>query len=170
MTILAFLLIFLILAGIVLIYNKMIRNRNRMQEAWSIIDVFLKKRTDLIPALVDVVKGYSEHEKTLLEEITRFRAAGDRQEQIHSANNLTKALGNLIVVVENYPEIKANEHFLELQKQLSGMEGEIEKARRYYNGTVRENNIYLESFPYHIIGIFHFQKGVFFTLDGESKN
>ncbi len=158
------------LIGIVLIYNKMVRNRNRMQEAWSIIDVFLRKRADLVPALVEVVKGYSNHEKTLLEEVTRFRSATKeattQEARMESANGLAKALGNLIVVVENYPELKANEHFLQLQKELSSLEGEIEKARRYYNGTVRENNTYIESVPNNFVAVlFKMEKGLFFTLD-----
>lgn len=161
-------LLLLIATATILVYNKMVRNRNRTQEAWSIIDVFLRKRADLIPALVDVVKGYSEHEQTLLEEITRLRAAAatdNRQEQIDSANRLTKALGNLVVVVENYPEIKASEHFLNLQKQLAAIEGDLERARRYYNGTVREQNTCLESFPWNIIAaLFRFRKGIFFSL------
>ncbi len=171
--IIAIVILVSLLIGFIFTYNHMVKNRNRMREAWSITDVFLKKRADLIPTLTEVVKGYSEHEKTLLQEIARLRSgtmADDQQQQIDSAKKLTKALGNLIVVVENYPEIKANEHFLELQKQLSEIEGEIEKARRYYNGTVRENNTYIESFPFNIVaGIFNFRKGIFFTMDTSEK-
>lgn len=146
-----------------------------MQEAWSIIDVYLKKRHDLAPTLVDIVKGYSQHEQNTLEEITRYRSEAlqaNRQEvQITSESRLTTQLDRLLVVAEKYPELKANENFLNLQKQLSSLENDLEKARRYYNGTVRENNIALESFPTNIIGnLFSFQKGLFFQAGTNEKS
>ncbi|MDR1161839.1 MAG: DUF2207 domain-containing protein [Tannerellaceae bacterium] len=157
---------FLFIAAVYL-YNKLVKSRNRMQEAWSIMDVFLKKRHDLIPNLVDIVKGYAIHERTTLENVTRYRyeamQAGDRQTQIASETGLGELLGRLLVSVEQYPQLTANERFLKLQQQITEMEHELEMARRYYNGTVRENNICRESFPSNIIaGMFRFPKGVFF--------
>lgn len=168
------LIVILVIVAVVIlaaisIYNKMVKNKNHMLEAWSGIDVFLKKRYDLIPNLVETVKEYATHEKSTLEEITRYRsaamAAQTPQEKIESETKLDKALVNLFAVAENYPELKANENFRQLQSELTNLEGEIESSRRYYNGTVRENNIYLESFPANIFaGIFNFKKGDFFEI------
>ncbi len=169
------LIILLILfIGIVYIYNKLVRNRNNMEEAWSIIDVLLKKRHDLVPTLVEIVKGYSFYEKKVLEEITAYRSeaidAKGISSQIKPENELGKALNNLMITAEAYPELKTSEHFLNLQKQLSELETGLERSRRYYNGTVRINNTYQESFPSNIIsGIFDFQKGIFFNLDTSAK-
>ena len=154
----------------VYVYNKLVKFRNLMQEAWSGIDVFLKKRHDLVPNLVETVKAYSAYEKTALEEITRCRSeamqAKRTENQVISENHLGKALNNLFVVVENYPELKANTNFLRLQQQLTDLEHDLEASRRYYNGTVRNNNIYVEKFPSNIIaGLFNFRKGVFFAVD-----
>jgi len=165
--------VILIVAGII-IYNKLVKNKNLMQEAWSGIDVFLKKRHDLVPNLVEVVKAYAAYEKTALEDITRCRSeamqAKDTEAQIASENSLGKALGKLLVVAENYPDLKANVNFLRLQQQLTDLENDLESSRRYYNGTVRINNTYVESFPSNIIAkIFSFRKGVFFTADYSEK-
>jgi len=165
----------LLIICIIYIYNKLIKNKNRMQEAWSIIDVFLKKRHDLIPSLVNIVQGYSLHEKQTLEDVTRYRSealhATDTQSQIAIETGLEKSLGKLLVTVESYPDLKANEQFLKLQQQITEVENELEKARRYYNGTVRENNISLESFPSNVIGsLFNFSKGVFFAAGTSEKN
>lgn len=145
-----------------------------MQEAWSLIDVFLKKRHDLIPSLVDTVKGYSLHEQKVLEEVIRLRSeamqADNTQKQIHSETGLGKSIDRLLVTIEKYPELRANEQFLKLQQQITELENDLEKARRYYNGTVRENNISLESFPSNIIGnLFSFSKGVFFASEASEK-
>lgn len=167
-------LIFLVLFVGIIIYNRLIKNRNRMQEAWSLIDVFLKKRYELVPNLVEIVKGYSTHEQKLLEEVTRYRSetmkTTDTGSRIEGENRLEKALNNLIVTIENYPELKANEHFLKLQEQLVEIETDLERARRYYNGCVRENNIALESFPSNMIGnLFNFDKGIFFASDASER-
>ena len=164
----------LLILTIILVYNKLIRNRNRMEEAWSIVDVYLKKRSDLVPNLVEIVKGYSAHERQLLEEVTRYRTdalrAGDTQAKVASENGLTQALDKLYIIVEKYPDLKANQNYLKLQQQLSEIENDLEKSRRYYNGTVRENNIYQESFPSNIIAnLFGFTKGVFFAADAAAK-
>jgi LemA protein len=141
-----------------------------MKEAWSMIDVFLKKRHDMVPNLVEIVKGYATHEQQTFENITRLRSeamqACDNASRIQSETGLGKALGQLLVVAENYPELKANQNFLELQRQLAELENELSSARRYYNGTVRENNIYAESFPSNIIaGMFNFSQGQFFEIN-----
>ena len=166
-------LVILIIAAII-IYNQLVKYKNLMQEAWSGIDVFLKKRHDLVPNLVEIVKGYSAHEKTTLEDITRYRSeamqAKDTGAQVVSENLLGKALTNLFVTVENYPTLKANVNFLRLQQQLTDLEHDLEASRRYYNGTVRINNTYVEKFPSNIIaGIFNFRKGVFFAVDSSEK-
>ena len=166
-----FLAVLLITAmAVISVYNKLVMLKNRMQEAWSGIDVYLKKRHDLVPNLVSTVKGYATHEQQTLEEITRFRAqamqAQDQGARIASETGLGQALGRLMAVSERYPELKANINFLELQKQLAAIEEELSLSRRYYNGTVRENNIRIESFPSNIIaGMFNFAKGAFFEID-----
>ena len=156
-----FVLLVLIIA---LMYNKLVKLKNHIQEAWSIIDVFLKKRHDLIPNLVDIVKGYAEHEKRTLEELTGFRSEAMKAKnltgRIESENNIGKGLMQIFAVVEKYPDLKANANFLDLQRQLADIENELSMARRYYNGTVRVNNIYIERFPSNIIaGMFQFTKG-----------
>ena len=160
--------------AIISVYNKLVRYRNLMKEGWSGIDVFLKKRHDVVPNLVETVKGYASHEKTTLEDITRYRSeamqAKGAESQIESETQLGRALTKLFAVAENYPDLKANANFLELQKQLSELENDLEKARRYYNGTVRENNIYVEQFPTNIIaGMFKFEKGLFFEIESAER-
>ena len=155
-------------------YNKLVKYKNLMHEAWSAIDVFLKKRHDLVPNLVETVKAYAAYEKTTLEEITRYRSeaiqAKEPKTQVAPENHLGKALANLFVVVEKYPDLKANTNFLRLQQQLTDLEHDLEASRRYYNGTVRINNIYVEKFPSNIIaGLFNFRKGVFFAADASEK-
>ena len=163
-------IIVLLVIIITLMYNKLIRLKNQMQEAWSITDVFLKKRHDLIPNLVDTVKGYTAHEKSILEHLTRLRSeamqANDYANRVESENNLGKAITQFFAVIENYPDLKANENFLDLQHQMVDIENELSMARRYYNGAVRENNIYVERFPSNIVaGMFHFVKGDFYTTN-----
>ncbi len=164
----------LVVLAVVIIYNDLVRNKNRMQEAWSTIDVFLKRRFDLVPNLVDIVKGYAFHEKNVMEQVTLYRTqamqAHDLTQRIESETAFGRAVGNLMVVAENYPTLKANENFLQLQQQLSELEEDLASARRYYNGTVRENNIALESFPSNLIGnLFSFPKGDFYAADPSEK-
>jgi len=172
----------LILVGVVLItifvvisiYNKLVGLKNRKEEAWSGIDVFLKKRHDLIPSLVETIKGYAAHEKQTFEDVTRCRFqamnAQGQNAQMESEAGLGKALGRLMVVSESYPDLKANVNFMQLQKQLAQIEEELALSRRYYNGTVRENNIYIERFPSNMIaGMFNFKKAVFFEIDKSEK-
>lgn len=152
------------------VYNKLVRLKNMMQEGWSGIDVQLKKRYDLIPNLVNTVKGYATHEKEVFENVAAMRSVGINaktvKEQEQAENQITQALGRLFAVAENYPELKANTNFIDLQAQLSQVENDIQMARRYYNGTVRENNITVESFPSNIVAnMFSFRKGDYFELE-----
>lgn len=158
----------------VAIYNKLVKLKNLVAEGWSGIDVQLKKRYDLIPNLVETVKGYAAHEKETFENVTRARAAAQQANTVEgqqaAEKNLSGALMNLIAVAERYPELKANTNFLELQAQLTQVEGDLEKARRYYNGTVREQNTLIESFPSNIVAnMFSFAKSVFFELENPAE-
>jgi LemA protein len=168
------LVIFSALVFAVVIYNKLVRQRNLMQEGWSGVDVQLKRRHDLVGNLVESVRAYMTHEKSTLEEVIRARAmsqnAADVGESSRAEGFLTQALGRLFAVAENYPEIKAGANMSQLQDDLGMLEDEIQKARRYYNGTVRDMNILVESFPSNIIAqMFSFTKGVFFELENEAE-
>jgi LemA protein len=169
-----------LIAGIVVVvgfiiatYNGLIRLRNLCDNAWSDVDVQLKRRYDLIPNLVSTVKGYASHEKEVLENVTKARAdattAKTPGEQSKAENMLTGALRQLFAVAENYPELKANTNFLDLQKNLSEIEDDIQNARRYYNAVVRDNNIKVESFPSNLVATtFGFKKREFFEMaEGE---
>ncbi len=133
------------------VYNRLVRLSNYVEEAWSGIDVQLRKRHDLIPLLVSTVQGYAGHEKKLLEAITSLRVQGMSASGVRESEKaeveLSKALGKLFVVIENYPELKASQNFLELQRDISRVENDLQKARRYYNGTVRNYNILVGQFP-----------------------
>ncbi len=158
------------------IYNKLIKLRNLVDEAWSGIDVFLKKRYDLIPNLVETVKGYASHEKETLENITKARSqaigANSVEDKQAAEQNFNRALMNVLALSENYPELKANTNFQQLQSELTSIEGDIEKARRYYNGTARDYNIVKESFPSNVVAnSFNFQKYPFFEIENaEERN
>lgn len=156
------------------IYNRLVKGKNLVAEGWSGIDVQLKKRYDLIPNLVETVKGYAAHEKETFESVTRARAAAQQATTVegHQAaeKQLNNALMNLIAVAERYPDLKANTNFLELQGALAAIEGDLEKARRYYNGTVREQNTLIESFPSNLIAnAFGFVRSVFFELENPAE-
>ncbi len=156
------------------VYNKLVRLRNLVQEGWSSIDVMLKKRHDLIPNLVETVKGYATHEKETLENVTRARnlALGANSVEAKEAaeKNLNQAMMNLFAVAEQYPDLKANTNFQQLQAELTSIENDIEKSRRYYNGTVRENNTAVESFPSNIIAnMYKFEKSPFFELQNVAE-
>lgn len=144
-------------------FNGLVTLRNRTKEAWADIDVQLKRRYDLIPNLVETVKGYAAHEKGLFEKVTqaRSRAMGAQtvKEKGEAENYLAGTLKTLFAVVENYPDLKANQNFLELQRELVDTEDKIEAARRFYNGNVRDLNIKIESFPANIVaGMLGFEK------------
>lgn len=154
-------------------YNRFVRLVNRAKEAWADIDVQLKRRWDLIPNLVNSVKGYAKHEKGTFEKVTEMRSqamsAGGVREQGKAENMLSEALRSLFAVAENYPDLKANENFLELQRELSDTENKIQAARRFYNTNVRDLNIGLETFPQNLVGnMFNFGKREFFELEEEA--
>jgi LemA protein len=140
-----------VILWIVAVYNGLVTLKNRTDEAWSDIDVQLKRRYDLIPNLVNTVKGYATHERELFEKVTQARAqamgAQNIGQKAQSENMLSDTLKSLFAVAENYPQLKANENFLELQRELSDTENKIQAARRFYNGNVRDLNIKIESFP-----------------------
>lgn len=141
--------------GVIFIYNSIIVARNRVKEAWSDIDVQLKRRYNLIPNLLETVKGYAAHEKEVFEKVTEARAkalsAQSPKEQAEAENFLSATLKSLFAVVENYPELKANENFLHLQQELVDTEDKIQAARRFYNSNVRDFNIKIQVFPNSII-------------------
>lgn len=153
----------------VTIYNRLISLKNLVEEAWSGIDVQLKKRYNLIPNLVETVQSYTDHESKTFKEVTAARTqaqkAGSVNEQQAAENNLNKTLMDLFAVAEEYPELKSSTNYLSLQEELAEIEEDIEKSRRYYNGTVRDKNTLIESFPSNIIaGIMNFSKSEFFEL------
>ena len=157
-------------------YNRLVALRNLVQEAWKQIDVELQRRHDLIPNLVETVKGYAKHEKGTFEEVTKARAAAAGPSsgpaaQAASENFLTQALGKLFAVVENYPELKADKNFQQLQAELTNTEDRIAAGRRFYNANVRELNTKIETFPTNIIaGMFGFHKEEYFeTVDPAAR-
>lgn len=152
------------------VYNGLIKLKNRVDEAWSDIDVQLKRRYDLIPNLINTVKGYASHEKELFEKVTAARTAAmgaDTPAQREQAENmLSGTLKSLFAVSENYPDLKANQNFLELQRELTDTEDKIQASRRFYNGNVRDFNIKIETFPTNIFaGMLNFAKREFFAAD-----
>ena len=155
-------------------YNRLVSLSALVEEAWSGIDVQLKRRYDLIPNLVAVVNQYRIHEKEVLEKVTQTRAASMNAQTIGekgmAEKDLTGALKTLFAVAENYPDLKANENFLALQQQLSTLETEIQLSRRYYNGTARNYNINVATFPSNIMArIFQFKKVAYFELPNEKE-
>lgn len=149
------LLAIIIIGWYISTYNKLVRMKNAVEEAFSTIDIYLKKRFDLIPNIVETVKGYAKHESETYQKITDARArlgsASTPDEKIAADKQMTAAVRNLFAVAENYPELKANTNFMDLQNQLKAMEGEIAQSRKYYNATVREFNIKIQSFPSSIV-------------------
>jgi LemA protein len=160
-----------LLAGLfVVLYNRLVRLRNMVREGWSGIEVQLKRRANLIPNLVETVKGYMGHERELLEKVTELRStrarAGDLGEKQKVESALTGGLARLMAVAENYPDLKADGNFQSLQSQLAEIEDQIQMARRYYNGTVRNYNTAIESFPGNLVaGWFAFQPAAFFEIE-----
>lgn len=160
-----------VLIIIVLIYNSLIRSKVRTDEAWSDITVQLKRRYDLIPNLVNTVQGYAAHEKTVLEDVTAARAQALNAQSVTEAaqadNQFQTALKSLFAVAENYPQLKANEGFQQLQAELVDTEDKIQAARRFYNGAARDFNIKVQSFPTNIFaGMMGFKKRDFFEVEG----
>ena len=161
---------------VIAVYNGLIKMKNRVDEAWSDIDVQLKRRYDLIPNLINTVKGYAAHEKEVFEKVTEARTramnAGSTQEKAEAENMLSGTLKSLFAVSENYPDLKANQNFLELQRELTDTEDKIQASRRFYNGNARDFNIKIQVFPNNLIaGILNFTKREFFeAADGEKEN
>jgi len=160
---------FAILFWLIFIYNRFIKKKNVVREAWSGIDVQLKRRYDLIPNLVDAVKGYSSYEKELMQDITNLRSKSMRLnspgEKSQPESDLSGRLKTLLAVAENYPDLKASSSFLNLQQQLTEVEDQIQYARRYYNGAVRDYNTMVQSFPSNIVAsIFGFKQEEFFMI------
>ncbi len=156
------------------IFNKLVRLKNRAKEAWADISVQLKRRYDLIPNLVETVKGYATHERELLEKVTVARtaamSAGGAAEAGQAENMLSGALKSLFAVAENYPDLKANTNFLELQRELSDTENKVQASRRFYNTNVRDLNISIESFPGNLVaGMLGFSRMDFFELESTEE-
>lgn len=154
-------------------YNGLIRRRNQAEEAWSDIEVQMKRRYDLIPNVVETVKGYAAHEKGLLENVTQARTAAmgakTAGEHASAENMLTDTLKTLFAVAENYPDLKANANFLDLQRELADTENKIQASRRFYNANVRDLNTAIESFPTNVIAnMFGFAKKEFYDLEEEA--
>lgn len=176
-TTMVILLILVVVGGFfVVLYNGLIRLKNKVEEAWSDIDVQLKRRYDLVPNLVSTVKGYAKHEKGVFEEVTKARTAAmgakTVAEKDQAENMLSGALKSLFAVAENYPDLKADKNFLDLQEKLSTLEEEIQKSRRYYNGNVRNFNTKIQVFPNIIFaGMLGFKNYDFFEAEaGEKEN
>jgi LemA protein len=162
-------IIFILIIWIVVIFNGLVSLKNRAKEAWSDIDVQLKRRYDLIPNLVETVKGYATHEKEVFENITKARSeamnASGVKDQEKAENNLSGTLKSLFAVAENYPDLKATENFQKLQDELTDTENKIEAARRFYNANVRDLNIRIEKFPDNLVaGTFHYKAMELFEL------
>jgi LemA protein len=158
----------------VVVFNRLIRQRNMVREGWSGIDVQLRRRTDLVPNLVEAVKGYAAHERGLFEEVAAKRASSIAADnvggQAAAERALQGSLGRLFALAEAYPELKADKNFLELQHQLAEIEDQLQMARRYYNGTVRDLNISIQSFPNNILAmLLQFRPEPFFELDDRAQ-
>ncbi|WEX87910.1 LemA family protein [Sinorhizobium garamanticum] len=160
---------------LVFVYNGLVKARQVTEEAWSGIDVQLKRRADLIPNLIETVKGYAAHEKSTLEEVVSLRnraqavPQGDVAGRAAIEGALSQALGKLFALAEAYPDLKANENFAELQRSLETIEGEIQMSRRYYNGAARDLNVKVESFPSNLIAnTFRFAKAGYFEIANEA--
>jgi LemA protein len=163
-----------VLLWFVMTYNTLVRLRNQMKEGWSGIDVQLKRRYDLIPNLVETVKGYAGHERTVFEEVTKARGLAQSAQNIPEKGvaeaGLTTALRGLLAVAENYPELRANQNFMELQRTLGDIEDQLQLSRRYYNGTVRDMNIMVESLPSNIVAnLGNFKPGEFFEIESSAE-
>jgi LemA protein len=163
-----------VLLWLVFTFNRLVRYRNRVNNAWSNIDVQLKRRYDLIPNLVETVKGYAAHEKQLFEEVTRARAgaeaAGGVQDQAAAENQVTRGLRRLMAVAEAYPQLQANENFLALQEELTATESKIAFARQFYNDQVQNLNTAIESFPSNIVAaLFRFTQREFFEIEDVAR-
>jgi LemA protein len=169
-------LVIVVLVGLyaVFSYNGLVSLRNRIENAWAQIDVQLKRRYDLIPNLVETVKGYASHERETLDAVIEARNAGMNasgpHDQAEAENQITGALKSLFALSEAYPDLKANQNFAQLQEELTGTEGRIAYARQFYNDTVYRYNTKLQSFPSNVLAnAFHFSEREYFEADDESR-
>ena len=178
MNVLIILLAFALIAGffVIVVFNRFVKNRNLVKDAWSNIDVALKRRYDLIPNLVETVKGYAAHEKVTLENVIKARnmamalPTDDINAKIKAENQLQQTLRSIFALGEAYPDLKANANFIQLQEKLNQIEENLERSRRYYNGTVRDNNTYGESMPGVLfVGLFKYQQFDFFESTEEER-
>ena len=165
---------FLLLLWLIGIYNGLVRIRNEVRNAWSQIDVQLKRRHDLIPNLVETVKGYAGHERGTLEAVMAARSravvAGNLDERVRAEGELTQALGRLLAVVESYPQLKANENFLALQEELTSTENKVGFSRQYYNDSVMQYNTRIQQFPSNLVaGTFGFRESPFFEVENPAE-
>ena len=163
----------LIVIVFIAIYNGLIRRRTRIEEAWSDIEVQMKRRYDLIPNVVETVKGYATHEQSVLENVTKARTqamgAQDPNARLQAENALSSTLKTLFAVAENYPDLKANANFLDLQRELADTENKLQSSRRFYNSVVRDYNTMTQTFPSALIAsMFGFVKKDFFGLEEEA--
>jgi len=168
-----FITFLILLAGLAAwLFNRLVRSRNLVGEAWAGIDVQLQKRSELVPNLVQTVKGYAAHESTVFEEVTRIRATAETDVDTRARHEtaLSRSLGRLFALAERYPDLKASEGFRQLHASLVDIEDQLQYARRYYNGAVRDNNTLIESFPSNIIaGLFRFRSAAFFEIELASQ-
>lgn len=160
----------LLVVGVVFMFNSLVRARNRVEESWSDIEVQLKRRYDLIPNIVGAVKGYMTHERGVFEKVSEARSAAmgakNAHEKAEAENMLSSTLKTLFAVSENYPDLKANANFLDLQRELADTENKIQAARRFYNTTVMDFNNKIEMFPSNVLAnLFRFTKREFFDID-----
>ena len=167
-------LIALTVLFVIFIYNKLVRLRNMVEEGWSGIDVQLKRRANLLPNLIETVKGYMVHERELLTKVTELRTKSLKEQNVGEKGRLegqlSGALANVLAVAEGYPDLKANQNFLALQTELADIEDQIQMARRYYNGTVRILNIQVETFPGNMVaGKFNFSRAEFFEIEDPAE-
>ncbi len=172
MTTFVTIIVLLILGTGIWLYNRLVRNRNRVSEAWAGIDVQLQKRSELVPNLVQTVKGYASHESSVFEEVARIRKTGgtDVDAVAQQETALSRSLGRLFALAEDYPDLKASEGFQQLHDSLIDIEDHLQFARRYYNGAVRDNNNLVESFPSNVIaGFFNFKLAEFFEIELSSQ-
>ena len=171
---LIWIIVALIVVWIIFAYNGLVRTRNRVKEAWSDIEVQLKRRYDLIPNLIETVKGYAAHEKNVFEDVTQARTqamgAQTKDEKAGAENQLSSTLKSLFAVAENYPDLKANQNFLALQEELSDTENKIQAARRFYNGMVMDLNNRIQVFPTNLMAsAFNFKQEEFFQTENDAE-
>lgn len=168
-------IIVLLLIYILVTYNKLVESNNIVKEAFSTMDIYLKKRWDLIPNLVEIVKGYAKHEKEILNQVTTLRTNNyqnmSMNKKINVNEQLTQGISKIIAISENYPDLKASQNFLELSRDLTKIEDEIANSRKYYNGSVRIFNTKIEVFPNNIIAkIFNFKEANMFEANNDEKH